>query len=91
MNIIIIYNMDKMTIPLLSLRDIVVYPHMLIPLFVGRVKSILALEAAMRSGNKQILLVTQKDPRHDDPTASDLYNVGTIANVLHQHPELHHL
>ena len=74
--------MGKMTIPLLSLRDVVVFPHMLIPLFVGRGKSILALEAAMESSNKQILLVTQKDSQHNDPEASDLYSVGTIANVL---------
>jgi ATP-dependent Lon protease len=74
--------MGNITIPLLSLRDIVVYPHMLIPLFVGREKSILALEEAMRSGHKQILLVTQKDARHDDPNVDELYNVGTVANVL---------
>ena len=67
--------------PLLPLRDVVVYPHMVIPLFVGREKSIEALEAAM-TGDKQILLLAQKNPADDDPTADALYGVGTIATVL---------
>jgi ATP-dependent Lon protease len=65
----------------LPLRDVVVYPHMVIPLFVGREKSILALDQAMRSG-KQILLVAQKQADVDDPGAQDLYRLGTIATIL---------
>ncbi|ARU88308.1 endopeptidase La [Pseudomonas sp. M30-35] len=68
-------------LPLLPLRDVVVYPHMVIPLFVGREKSIEALEAAM-SGEKQILLVAQKNPADDDPNEEGLYRVGTVATVL---------
>jgi ATP-dependent Lon protease len=68
-------------LPLLPLRDVVVYPHMVIPLFVGRDKSIEALEAAM-AGDKQILLVAQKNPADDDPSEDGLYRVGTIASVL---------
>ena len=67
--------------PLLPLRDVVVYPHMAVPLFVGREKSILALEEAMTLG-KQVVLVTQKDPAEDDPSLSDLYQIGTLATVL---------
>ncbi len=66
---------------MLPLRDVVVYPHLVIPLFVGRAKSVKALELASE-GNKQILLVAQKSPNNDDPDASDLYDVGTIATVL---------
>ena len=68
-------------LPLLPLRDVVVYPHMVIPLFVGREKSIEALEAAM-TGDKQILLLAQKNPADDDPSEDALYRVGTIATVL---------
>jgi ATP-dependent Lon protease len=68
-------------LPLLPLRDVVVYPHMVIPLFVGREKSIEALEAAM-AGDKQILLVAQRNPADDDPGEDALYRVGTIATVL---------
>ena len=68
-------------LPLLPLRDVVVYPHMVIPLFVGREKSIEALEAAM-TGDKQILLLAQKNPVDDDPGEDALYRVGTIATVL---------
>ena len=68
-------------IPLLPLRDVVVFPNMVIPLFVGREKSIRSLDAAM-DGDKQILLVAQKSPDIDDPIASDLYELGTLANVL---------
>ncbi len=69
------------TIPLLPLRDVVVFPNMVIPLFVGREKSIRSLDAAME-GDKQILLVAQKSPDIDDPGAADLYELGTLANVL---------
>ena len=67
--------------PLLPLRDVVVFPHMVIPLFVGRSKSIEALEAAMQ-GDKQVLLMTQRNPAVDDPEAEDLYRVGTLATIL---------
>jgi len=68
-------------LPVLPLRDIVVFPHMIVPLFVGREKSVKALEEVMTSG-KKILLVAQKDAGHDDPAADDLYAVGTIGNIL---------
>ncbi|WP_339778975.1 endopeptidase La [uncultured Thalassospira sp.] len=67
--------------PVLPLRDIVVFPHMIVPLFVGREKSVRALEDVMRE-DKQILLVTQKDAGLDDPSVDDLYRVGTVASVL---------
>ncbi|WP_081301485.1 endopeptidase La [Gilliamella apicola] len=67
--------------PILPLRDVVVFPHMVIPLFVGRSKSIRCLERAMEM-DKQVFLVTQKDPSQDDPAIDDLYEVGTVANVL---------
>jgi ATP-dependent Lon protease len=67
--------------PVLPLRDVVVYPHMVIPLFVGRKKSIEALDSAMRA-NKQILLVAQKDAEQDDPGAEDVYRIGTLATIL---------
>src|SRR5947207_6788561 len=67
--------------PLLPLRDVVVFPHMVIPLFVGRPKSIKALEVAMEAG-KHILLVAQKSAADDEPSASDLYEVGSIASIL---------
>jgi len=67
--------------PVLPLRDVVVYPHMVIPLFVGREKSILALDHAMR-GTKQILLVAQKQADVDDPGPQDLYRLGTVATIL---------
>ncbi|QEY15095.1 endopeptidase La [Cellvibrio sp. KY-GH-1] len=68
-------------IPLLPLRDVVVYPHMVTPLFVGRGKSIEALERAM-AADKQVLLVAQKNPQQDDPQGNDLYEIGTIAAIL---------
>jgi ATP-dependent Lon protease len=68
-------------LPLLPLRDVVVYPHMVIPLFVGREKSIEALEAAM-AGDKQILLLAQRNPADDDPGEDALYRMGTVATVL---------
>jgi len=67
--------------PVLPLRDVVVYPHMVIPLFVGREKSILALEQAMKV-DKQVLLLAQKQADVDEPAAKDLYDVGTIATIL---------
>ena len=68
-------------VPVLPLRDVVVYPHMVIPLFVGRERSIDALDAAMKD-NKQILLVAQKEAEVDEPDIADLYEVGTLANIL---------
>ncbi|WP_319773365.1 endopeptidase La [Breoghania sp.] len=67
--------------PVLPLRDIVVFPHMIVPLFVGREKSIRALEEVMRA-DKQILLATQKNASDDDPEASQIYEIGTLATVL---------
>ena len=74
-------SLETQTLPVLPLRDVVVYPHMVIPLFVGRVKSIKALDRAME-GNKQILLVAQKSPAEDDPGEDETYDVGTMANIL---------
>jgi len=70
-----------LNLPVLPLRDVVVFPHMVIPLFVGRDKSMRALEQAMVA-DKRILLVAQKSAETDDPTAADLYQVGTLAQVL---------
>jgi ATP-dependent Lon protease len=72
---------EALVLPVLPLRDVVVFPHMVIPLFVGRDKSVRALELAMDS-DKRILLVAQKSAETDDPTASDLYEIGTLAHVL---------
>ncbi|MEH6575713.1 MAG: endopeptidase La [Amphritea sp.] len=69
------------TLPVLPLRDVVVYPHMVIPLFVGREKSIKALESAMVQ-NKEILLIAQKKASDDEPVGSDLFSIGTVASVL---------
>ena len=74
-------NPSLLNIPVLPLRDVVVYPHMVIPLFVGRDKSIKALEAAMLD-SKQIFLVAQRKSANDDPTPDDLFTVGTISSVL---------
>ncbi len=68
-------------LPVLPLRDVVVFPHMVIPLFVGRDKSIRALDVAM-GADKRILLVAQKSAETDDPGAEDLYPIGTLAQVL---------
>ncbi|MGC8517454.1 MAG: endopeptidase La [Steroidobacteraceae bacterium] len=68
-------------VPVLPLRDVVVYPHMVIPLFVGREKSIEALEVAMRA-DRRIMLVAQKQADIDDPKADDLYRIGTVATIL---------
>src|ERR1700722_19380437 len=69
------------TLPVLPLRDIVVFPHMVVPLFVGRERSVRALEEVMKT-DKQILLVTQKDRDQDDPTPEDIFEVGVLAVVL---------
>ena len=69
------------TMPILALRDVVVYPHMVIPLFVGREKSIQCLEAAMEN-DKQIFLVAQKDAAIDEPSTDEIYSVGTVATIL---------
>src|SRR6056297_3143327 len=68
-------------LPLLPLRDVVVYPHMVLPLFVGREKSIEALEDAM-ANDKQVLLVAQRDAADDNPAADELFQVGTVSNIL---------
>src|SRR5512140_2671114 len=72
---------EATSLPLLPLRDVVVFPHMVIPLFVGRPKSIKALDVAMDAG-KNILLVAQKSAAKDDPVAEDLYPIGSVATVL---------
>ena len=72
---------EKLELPLLPLRDVVVFPHMVIPLFVGRPKSIRALETAMEAG-KSILLVAQKSAAKDEPDSDDMYRIGCIANIL---------
>ena len=72
---------ETMILPVLPLRDIVVFPHMVVPLFVGREKSVRALEEVMR-GDKQILLATQKNSGDDDPAQSAIYEVGVVATVL---------
>jgi ATP-dependent Lon protease len=77
----LIAGAETTTLPLLPLRDVVVFPHMVIPLFVGRPKSIKALETAMEAG-KSILLVAQKSAAKDEPGAEDMYGTGTIANIL---------
>ncbi|MCL4781306.1 MAG: LON peptidase substrate-binding domain-containing protein, partial [Gammaproteobacteria bacterium] len=72
---------QRLNIPILPLRDVVVYPHMVIPLFVGRSRSIQALDAAMQAG-KQILLVAQKQADVDEPSLDDVYRMGTLATIL---------
>ncbi len=72
---------ESRVLPLLPLRDVVVFPHMVIPLFVGRPKSIKALEAAMEEG-KNVVLVAQKSAAKDEPTPEDLYDVGTVSTIL---------
>src|SRR6201984_2663202 len=72
---------ERTTLPLLPLRDVVVFPHMVIPLFVGRPKSIKAMEIAMEAG-KAILLVAQKSAAKDEPTDEDLYKIGCVSNIL---------
>ncbi len=77
----LLQDTEELTLPLLPLRDVVVFPHMVIPLFVGRPKSIKALETAMESG-KSILLVAQKSAAKDEPSPDDLYTIGTVATIL---------
>src|ERR1044072_3245587 len=72
---------DIVQYPLLPLRDVVVFPHMVIPLFVGRPKSIKAMETAMEAG-KSILLVAQKSAAKDDPGPGDMYAIGCVSNIL---------
>jgi ATP-dependent Lon protease len=72
---------DPINLPLLPLRDVVVFPHMVIPLFVGRPKSIKALEAAMEAG-RQIMLVAQKAAGKDEPKADDMFDVGCVSSIL---------
>jgi ATP-dependent Lon protease len=72
---------DTQTLPVLPLRDIVVFPQMIVPLFVGREKSVKALEAVMH-GDKTVFLLSQKNPGDEDPGADDLYDIGTVATVL---------
>jgi len=74
-------TVERLHMPVLALRDVVVYPHMVIPLFVGRAKSIKCLDAAM-DNEKQIFLVAQKDATLDDPVEADLFRVGTVATIL---------
>src|SRR5699024_7242871 len=74
-----ILSKEPMELPLLPLRDVVVFPHMVIPLFVGRPRSIKALELAMENGNT-ILLVAQKTARKEDPTPEDMYEIGCAAS-----------
>ena len=73
--------MSTQSYPVLPLRDIVVFPHMIVPLFVGREKSVRALEEVMQD-DKQILLSSQKDPTTDDPDADGIFRTGVLANVL---------
>ena len=74
-------KVKRTVFPVLPLRDVVVYPHMVVPLFVGREKSISALESAMEDG-KKVILVTQRDPSEDAPGLGDIYEVGTLATIL---------
>ena len=74
-------NKENKNIPMLPLRDVVVYPHLVIPLFVGRNKSIKAIQEA-NDGDKKILLVAQKSATKDEPGIKDVYKVGTIANII---------
>ena len=74
--------MSKKQIPVLPLRDVVVYPNMVVPLFVGRKKSIKSLEDSMNEFDKHILLVTQKSPDVDDPNERELYSIGCLATIL---------
>src|SRR3989339_192094 len=72
---------ERLVLPVLPLRDIVVFPHMVIPLFVGRDKSIRGLENAI-SGEKRIVLAAQKKPKTNDPAPEDVYEIGTAAEIL---------
>src|SRR3954453_17447438 len=72
---------ERITLPLLPLRDVGVFPHMVIPLFVGRPKSIKALEAAMEAG-RRIMLVAQKAAGNDEPKPDDMFDVGCVSSIL---------
>jgi len=72
---------DPIDLPLLALRDVVVFPHMVIPLFVGRPKSIKALEAAMEA-ERRIMLVAQKSAAKDDPLVTDMFDMGCVSTIL---------
>jgi ATP-dependent Lon protease len=72
---------EHITIPVLPLRDVVIYPHMVIPLFVGRKKSIKCIETSM-DNDKKIMLIAQKEASKDEPIIKDLFNVGTISSIL---------
>ncbi len=80
-NMPVIQDGDQKILPVLPLRDVVVYPHMVIPLFVGREKSIRALDTAIEA-DKQIMLVAQKSASLDDPAPDDIYRIGTVATIL---------
>jgi len=80
MSLVSLGDSNKLEIPLLPLRDVVVFPYMIAPLYIGRDKSIKAVNAAMKN-KKEIFLVTQKDPKKEDPKESDLFTIGTIATV----------
>ncbi|MDU4302044.1 MAG: LON peptidase substrate-binding domain-containing protein, partial [Eikenella corrodens] len=72
---------ETRTLPMLPLRDVVVYPHMVLPLFVGRPKSIAALDAAIEQDGP-VFLLAQKNPANEDPSTDDLHTIGTLANIL---------
>src|SRR5262245_21284458 len=72
---------SRSDVPVLPLRDVVVFPHLVIPLFVGREKSIVALDHAMQAG-RDILLIAQREAEVDSPTERDLYRIGTLASIL---------
>ena len=72
---------ERLVLPVLPLRDVVVFPHVVIPLFVGREKSIRALDLAMKA-EKRIMLIAQKDEAEEDPSIESLYEVGGVANIL---------
>src|SRR3989338_1847716 len=74
-------DIKNLSVPVLPLRDVVVYPYMVVPLFVGRERSIKALEVAM-AADKQILLTTQKNAKEDQPDEKSIYEIGTLATVL---------
>jgi ATP-dependent Lon protease len=73
---------DAMTLPMMSLREVVMFPKSIVPLFVGREASIKAIETAVADFGKQIFLVTQKSPEKEHPEAGDLYRVGTVSKIL---------
>ena len=72
---------ERIKIPVLPLRDVVVYPHMVIPLFVGRKKSIKCIETSMNN-DKKIMLIAQKEASKDEPNTNDLFNIGTVSSIL---------